>query len=81
MTTATDQLKRDDAERQQQMFMYMVESFVKRWAPEDKYAAAEFHAEFHSLVRQIYRDAQEPVLKHLTELCGSMLTLPIRPRA
>lgn len=67
MTTAIDTAKRDET-RQREMFQFMIESFVKRWAPANIHDAGQFHAEFHAIVRQIYRDAQEPLLSYITEL-------------
>ena len=75
MSTAMDMMKMDK-ERQARMFEAMMESFLKRWEPdhqEDRYA---FHAELHSLIRQVYRDAQEPLLDHITKLAGAMPMFP-----
>lgn len=73
MISATDMNK----ERQDMVFERMMEAFVKRYAPDDLPEAAQFHAELHSLVRQIYRDAQEPLLNYITKITESMTTVPI----
>ncbi len=75
MSSAIDMMKMDK-ERQTRMFEAMIESFLKRWMPEDRRDAAEFDRDFHMLVRQIYRDAQEPLLDHITKLASAMPMFP-----
>ena len=53
-------------ERELRQFEIMVEGFLQRWKPDDRYEASRFEAEMFSIVRQIYVDAQAPVLDHLT---------------
>lgn len=65
-------MKKMDQERQSRIFEVMMESFIKQWSPQDRREAAEFQAHLHSLVRQIYRDAQEPVLDRLTAAIATM---------
>jgi hypothetical protein len=60
------------------MFERMMESFLKRWEPqhqEDRYA---FHVELHSLIRQVYRDAQEPLIDQITKMMSAMPMFPTR---
>ena len=71
MSSAIDMMKMDK-ERQTRMFEAMIEAFLKEWMPEDHYMAIDFERQFHMLVRQIYRDAQEPLLDHITKLAGAM---------
>ena len=76
MQTATSVLDQErDAKNERMLELYM-EQFWKRWAPDDKYEAAQFHAELHSLVRQIYRDAQEPLIKQWTAVIAAMPLFP-----
>lgn len=69
-----------EAERQEQanrrVFECMTEAFFKRWAPHDRYEAAQFHAELAMLTRQIYTDAQAPVFKQLETM---LRALPLSP--
>lgn len=71
MNTATD-MKKLEQERQGRLFEAMMAAFVKEWEPEDRRERAQFHAEFHSLVRQIYRDAQQPLLDQLAKFAVAM---------
>lgn len=60
------------------VFVQQMEQFWKRWAPEDRYEAATFHAELSMLIRQTYRDAQEPLMKQLAAWGAAMPWLPAR---
>ena len=76
MSSAIDMMKLDEG-RQTRLFEQMIEAFLKEWMPEDHYMAIDFERQFHMLVRQIYRDAQEPVLKHISSILGAMpMNLP-----
>lgn len=75
--SAIDMIKLDQ-ERQTRMFERMMETFLKEWMPEDHYMAIDFERDFHMLVRQIYRDAQEPLLDHITKLALSIPMFPQR---
>jgi hypothetical protein len=63
-------------ERDRLIFEQMMEQFWRRYAPDDKHEASRFAADLHSLVRQIYREAQEPAFKQLDTLIRA---LPIAP--
>lgn len=77
MTTALESaMQRDRESLNRRMFEQMAEQFFRKWAPADKSDASEFNAEFYSLVRQIYMDAQEPVFKQLNALISSMPVFP-----
>jgi hypothetical protein len=80
MSTAMDMLK-FDKERQSKLFERMMEAFLKEWLPEDHYMAIDFERDFHMLVRQIYRDAQEPLLDHITKLSRAMAMFPREVRS
>ena len=71
--TATVQVK---DERDRRVMEAMMEDFWKRWAPDDKYEVSRFGTELHMLVRQIYREAQEPAFKQLEAIIRA---LPIAP--
>lgn len=73
--TAID-MQKMDRDRQARIFEAMMESFLKRWEPhhqEDRYA---FHAELHSLIRQVYRDAQEPLFDQITKMASAIPMFP-----
>lgn len=73
MTTATESIMaRNDEARQRAMFEDMIEHFTKSYRPSDPYEASEFDTQLHSLVRQIYRDAQQPLLDHITKMMGTI---------
>jgi hypothetical protein len=55
-------------EREKRVFELSMESFLRAWAPNDPCERAQFDTQLFSLVRQIYQDAQEPVLKQLGEI-------------
>lgn len=59
-------------ERDRRIMEAMMEDFWKRWAPDDKYEAARFASELHSLIRQVYREAQEPAFKQLEAIIRAM---------
>ena len=63
--------------RNQRIFEAMMEAFFKRWAPDDKYEMAQFHAELASLIRRVYIDAQEPLTKQLTAVLSTMPMTPM----
>jgi uncharacterized protein (DUF2267 family) len=69
LETATAQLKE---ERERRILEAMMEDFYKRWLPEERCDQARFGTELHMLVRQIYREAQEPAFKQLEVLMRSM---------
>ena len=72
MPTATEAIKSREAEHRKQAFEYGIESFLNQWKPQDRYEASQFEAQLHSLVRQIYIDAQAPILDRFTKLAMSM---------
>jgi hypothetical protein len=68
--------ERDQQARDSRIFELQMEQFWKNWAPDDKYEAARFQAELSSLIRQVYREAQEPIARQFTAL---MATMPVWP--
>lgn len=71
MSTACELSEAAAKERKQQIFQQQMEAFYKRWEPRDRYDAAQFNTELMMLVRQIYADAQEPLLKHMTSIVSA----------
>lgn len=55
-------------ERDKRIFEMRVEEFYKRWAPEDPHERSQFEGALFSIVRQIYTDAQAPLLEQLTKI-------------
>jgi hypothetical protein len=78
LTTALDATKYNEA-RDRMIFEQLMESFVKRWAPDDKYEIAQFDSELHSLIRQVYQDAQKPLLLHLEKIMSAAVALAPGP--
>lgn len=68
MTTATKAIKSREGEHRKMAFEYGIESFLNQWKPQDRREASQFEAQLHSLVRQIYIDAQAPILDRFTQL-------------
>ena len=74
MTTATEKrINEMQEEREQFMFEGMARRFFERWQPEDRRDAAQFNAEFFTLVRQIHIDAAEPMRKTMTQVLSTAL--------
>jgi hypothetical protein len=63
-------------EREKRRFELMMEAFFKEWAPQDGFDRDRFDRELFSLVRQIYHDAQVPVLEQLGKIASHMLFPP-----
>lgn len=72
-----DQDQRD--QRDQCILHNCMEAFWKRWAPDDRREAAEFQADLHNIVRQVYREAQAPVLKQLGVVASALPLWPNPP--
>ena len=54
------------------IFEQRMEQFSKNWAPDVPAIAARFHSEFHALVREIYYEAQKPLMEQLSTLIQSL---------
>lgn len=65
--TAT-QVMRDQEVRDQRMLEQHIEAFMRAWAPQDSYDRNVFEGQFHTIVRLIYREAQAPLLDHITKI-------------
>jgi hypothetical protein len=60
-----DPLMREaDEKRDTRIFHARMEAFYRNWAPADEESA--FAADFHDIVRQVWKDAQEPLLNAIT---------------
>ena len=49
-----------------------IEHFSERWTPKDQREIHHVHTDLHVLVRQIYADAQRPVVDTMTNLIPLM---------
>ena len=73
MTTATEHIiKKSDDESRKRAFEHQMEDFIKRWRSDDRYDGAQFEAQLIMLMRQIYEDAQAPLLKQIMEMTTYM---------
>lgn len=68
MATATEMIQQRDKDRQERIFQIRLEEFFRNYTPEDPREAAQFNTDLMMLVRQLYADAQEPLLKHITAM-------------
>ena len=68
--------------REDRVFEVMLEAFIRRYRPADPLEGAQFDMAVHTLVRNIYRDAQAPLLGQITRMIGASLDLShLMPRA
>ena len=62
-------------------FELRMEHFINEWAPEDdRFSRAAFETELIALVREIYADAQAPLLDHLSKITMAMPFSAIFPK-
>ncbi len=54
-----------------------IRQFIKRFEPEDRRERLDFEMQLHSIVRDIYRQAQEPFHKLAAEAMASRPLAPI----
>lgn len=76
MTTAAEAIQQSSQERQRRVFELQIESFLNQWAPDDRYERSQFESQFHSLVRQIYMEAQQPLLDQINKIA---MAIPFPP--
>ena len=74
--TAREAMQREEADVQRQIHERMLEEFIARYAPEDRYEAAQFNAALGSIMRQLSADMQKPL--HDAYL-GAIALRPYRP--
>lgn len=78
MVTATEAIQQQPRQHiDAKIFESMMEDFIRQWSPDDPRERAEFCARLHSIVRQIYRDAQEPVFNELHRLISALPMYPL----
>lgn len=71
--TATELMMQDrDSWRDERIVHDYMERFVKKWAPSDRNEAAEFHADFLSVIQAVHRDAARPMHDALTKAFAAM---------
>lgn len=77
--TATEMLRRtDDSMKRRHIFEDMAEHFFRNWSPEDPYDKMQFSRDLMMLQRQIYADAQEPLLQYITKTMSDVVaTMPL----
>lgn len=57
------------------MFEDMIGGFYTRWGPKDERDRDLFATQLHSIIRQAYRDAQEPLLSSISKSMTTHLDL------
>ena len=68
--------------REDRIFELTMEEFTRRYRPSDPYEGSQFDRLLHTLVRQIYREAQHPLLNQISKMIGASLDLSsLMPRA
>lgn len=70
-TSTAQMMMRDEKELRKRSFEYLMEAFVKQYAPQYPRENSQFHSQLHSLMRQTFQDAQEPLLKHLEAMTSA----------
>ena len=70
-TADTEILQQEDDDRRSRTFEYRMRDFQLNWMPDDPHEAVQFETELFMLCKQIYRDAQKPILEHLTQVAMS----------
>jgi hypothetical protein len=65
-------------EMNEQAFERRLRSFIETWKPENRIDASDFEAQLVMLVRQIYTDAQAPLMDQITKIISAMPLLPIQ---
>ncbi len=61
MMTATEARLKEEAQLKSQLYERMIEEFLLKWAPEDRYQSAKFNAELVCIIRQLFIDVQGPM--------------------
>jgi hypothetical protein len=77
MPTATEAIGAREAAHRKMVFEYQIESFLNQWKPQDRYEASQFESQLISLIRQVYTDAQEPIMAHFTKVVMALPVMPI----
>lgn len=70
--TATEMLKRDDADMDARMLHDAMERFSYHWAPSEPRKQAEFQADLLLLIQAVHRDAARPFGKMLENAMALM---------
>jgi hypothetical protein len=72
--------EQQDKVREDEILKLRLEQFHNRWAPVDLKEASRFHSEFYSLVMQIHRAAQQPLISQWTAILATMPMMSILPK-
>lgn len=76
--TATGARSRDNRDGyRRQMMQDRFDYFIRRWQPHEPRDAAQFNAELHSLVREVYMDMQTPITQVVEAVLARTLPGPI----
>lgn len=72
-------MEQHQAESSQQRARFQYEAFFRRWAPMDPRDNHQFHVDLTMLLRQVSFDAQEPLLKQLTQIAMAQPMFHVPP--
>jgi hypothetical protein len=75
MTTLEQIEAARQGERETQVFAAQMEAFLNHYKPDDRREASEFERDLIMLIRQIYRDAQAPLLDQIIKLATATATI------
>lgn len=74
--TATQLAEEYFNERRKSRVDMAIGEFTARFVPEDPSEAAEFHAHFHRIVREIYSEMNEPVRNAMETFARYSIRMP-----
>lgn len=60
-------IEKREAQRNEADLNWSIREFIKRYEPEDRRHRLDFEMQLHSIVRAIYREAQDPFSKALRD--------------
>lgn len=72
MSNATEMIEQSQKDRNQYVFEHRIEDFLKKYAPSDPWLRGEFDRDLLFIVRQIFEEAQAPILKQLTQVINAL---------
>ena len=67
------------ADINERMLDARIKAFIANYRPEDPVERTDFEGDLLMLVRQIYADAQAPLLKHITQMVSAMPVIFPKP--
>lgn len=67
-------------ELNERMLDARIKAFIANYRPKEGWEQTDFEGDLLMLVRQIYADAQAPLLKQITDMCAAMpVIIPKHP--